>query len=46
MHGEGFEPSHPKITDLKSAALDRSAIRAGAPVRSRTADLWLIRPML
>ena len=24
----GFEPTHPKITELKSAALDRSAIQA------------------
>ena len=28
MHGEGFEPSHPKIVGLKSTALDHSAIRA------------------
>ena len=24
----GFEPTHPKITELKSAALDHSAIQA------------------
>lgn len=28
MHGEGFEPSHLSITDLKTVALDHSAIRA------------------
>ena len=28
MPGVGFEPTHPKITELKSAALDRSAIQA------------------
>ena len=26
----GFEPTHPKITELKSAALDHSAIQACA----------------
>ena len=28
MHGVGFEPTHPKIVDLKSTALDHSAIDA------------------
>ena len=28
MHGVGFEPTHPKIWELESHALDRSAIRA------------------
>ena len=28
MPGVGFEPTHPKITELKSAALDHSAIQA------------------
>ena len=28
LHGVGFEPTHPKIVDLKSTALDHSAIRA------------------
>ena len=26
----GFEPTHPKITELKSAALDHSAIQANS----------------
>ena len=28
MPEAGFEPAHPKITELKSAALDHSAIQA------------------
>ena len=28
LHEEGFEPSHLTIVDLKSTALDHSAIRA------------------
>ena len=28
MPGVGFEPTHPEITELKSAALDHSAIQA------------------
>ena len=28
LHEVGFEPTHPKITELKSAALDHSAIQA------------------
>ena len=28
MHEEGFEPSHLTVLDLKTSALDHSAIRA------------------
>ena len=28
MLGVGFEPTHPKILELESSALDRSAIQA------------------
>ena len=47
----GFEPTHPKITELKSAALDHSAIQASInnkptaegfePVTSRLEDYRL-----
>ena len=46
MHEVGFEPTRLTPPGLKSGSLDHSDIRAGAPVRFRTADLRLIRPML
>ncbi len=46
MHEVGFEPTQLTLPDLKSGSLDPSDIRADASVRSRTADLRLIRPML
>ena len=38
MLGVGFEPTHPKILELESSALDRSAIQArgGAPAPGAT----------
>ena len=48
----GFEPTPPKRIELKSTALDPSAIQAYLIVkyfgrdRDRTCDRWLIRPLL
>ena len=40
MTGEGFEPSHPKITQLECVALDHSAIPSKCPPTwIRTKDL-------
>ena len=56
MPEAGFEPAHPKITVLKTVALDHSATQANnfcldtlsknAPRGARTLDLRLIRPAL
>ena len=38
----GFEPTHPKITELKSAALDHSAIQAleHKEEKKRKKNIW------
>lgn len=56
MPEAGFEPAPPKRPELKSGALDHSAIQANkscldtlsknAPTGARTLDLRLIRPAL
>ena len=46
----GFEPTHPKITELESAALDHSAIQAPHPllipdgIRTRNLEIRSLTP--